>query len=111
MEERRVLVNLGLVYQTPAERVERAVAIVREVVAAREGVRPDRVHFRAFGESALCVEVAYFVTSADYGVYMDLQQEINLEILRRFAAERIELAYPTQTVFLGRNETGPVTPG
>jgi small-conductance mechanosensitive channel len=111
MEERRVLVNLGLVYQTPAERVERAVAIVREVVAAREGVRPDRVHFRAFGEFALCVEVAYFITSADYGVYMDLQQEINLEILRRFAAERIELAYPTQTVFLGRNETGPVTPG
>jgi small-conductance mechanosensitive channel len=111
MEERRVLVNLGLVYQTPAERVERAVALVREVAAARQGVRLDRVHFRAFGEFALFIEVVYFVTSADYSVYMDLQQEINLEILRRFAAERIELAYPTQTVFLGRDGAGPVTPG
>jgi len=29
---------------------------------------------------------------------MDIQQAINLEILRRFAEEGIELPYPTQTV-------------
>lgn len=111
MEERRVLVNLGLVYQTPADRVERAVALVREVITARVGVRLERVHFRAFGESALFVEAVYFITSADYVAYMDLQQEINLEILRRFAAEGIEFAYPTQTVLFGRDGAAPTRSG
>ena len=109
MEERRVAINLGLVYQTPAERMERAVALVREALTGREGIRLDRVHFRAFGESALFIEAVYFVTSAEYFTYMDLQQEINLEILRRFAAEGIEFAYPTQTVFLGRDNTASVS--
>lgn len=109
MEERRVLVNLGLVYQTTAEQMERAVALLREVVAAREGVRLERVHFRAFGESALYVEAVYFIASADYLNYMDLQQAVNLEILRRFAAEGIEFAYPTQTVFLGREGAAPAS--
>ncbi len=102
MEQRRVLVNLGLVYQTPAEQVERAIGLVREVVAAHAGVHLERAHFRAFGDSALLLEAVYFVDSADYLAYMDVQQAINLEILRRFNAAGIELAYPTQTVYLGR---------
>jgi small-conductance mechanosensitive channel len=106
MEERRVVLKLGLVYGTPAERVERAIEIVTEVVTAREGVRQDRVHFRDLGEFALSIEAVYFVTSADYRDYMDRQQEINLEILRRFAAEGIVFAYPTHTVILDRNGSG-----
>jgi small-conductance mechanosensitive channel len=98
MEERRVLLDLALVYQTPAEQVERAIAMIREVITAHEGIRLDRVHFRSFGESALLVQAVYFINSADYLVYMDLQQEINLEILRRFASEGIAFAHPTRTV-------------
>ena len=40
--------------------------------------------------------------TSDYGVFMDIQQAINLEIFRRFAEEGIELAYPTQTVFVAQ---------
>jgi small-conductance mechanosensitive channel len=53
------------------------------------------------------LEAVYFIASADYLAYMDLQQEINLQMLRRFAAEGIEFAYPTQTVFLGRANSAP----
>jgi small-conductance mechanosensitive channel len=100
MEERRVLLNLGLVYQTPPELVERATRLVRETIEANDGVRFDRSHFKAFGDSALVLEAVYFVQTADYLASMDLQQSINLEIFRRFAAEGIEFAYPTQKVFV-----------
>lgn len=33
-------------------------------------------------------------------VYMDIQQTINLEIFKRFQAEGIEFAYPTQSLYL-----------
>ena len=40
--------------------------------------------------------------TSDYNVFMDVQQAINLEILRRFVEDEIELAYPTQTIVLAR---------
>jgi len=100
MLERRVVLTLDVTYQTPPEKVELAVRIAREAVERREGLRLDRAHFSAFLESALRIETVYFVDTPNYTRHMDLQQEINLEILRRFAAEGIEFAYPTRTLFV-----------
>ena len=38
------------------------------------------------------------MTTADYGVFMDLQQAVNLELLRRLEAAGVGLAFPTQTL-------------
>jgi small-conductance mechanosensitive channel len=40
------------------------------------------------------------MTVPDYGTYMDVQQAVNLDMLRRFAAQGIEFAYPTQHLYL-----------
>jgi small-conductance mechanosensitive channel len=40
----------------------------------------------------------YFVENADLLIHMDQQHSIYLEILKKFAAEGIEFAYPTQTM-------------
>lgn len=40
----------------------------------------------------------YFVLNAEFNVYMDIQQAINLHILRRFIPEGIEFADPATTV-------------
>jgi small-conductance mechanosensitive channel len=47
----------------------------------------------------LVFEVVYFVLSPDYNLYMDIQQNVNLAIYEQFAAEEIEFAYPTRTLF------------
>lgn len=100
MQERRVVLNLGITYQTPLEKLTRVNEIVKAVSEAQPQVRFDRVHFKQYGDSALNYEVVYFVTTPDYKIYMDVRQAINLEIFRRFQEEDIEFAYPTQTVFL-----------
>ncbi len=99
MEERRIAFTVGVVYQTPAEKLERIPAIVREVVEAQENCRFDRSHFAAFGDFSLNFETVYFVTAPDYEVYMDVQQAINLGLFRRFEKEGIAFAYPTQTIY------------
>jgi len=102
MKERRIVFGFGVVYQTPADKLERIPDLVREIVGGLDQVRLDRVHFKAFGDFSLNFEVVYYVEVPDYNVYMDKQQAINLALARRFEAEAIEFAYPTQTLFVNR---------
>ncbi|MFN0242476.1 MAG: mechanosensitive ion channel family protein [Planctomycetota bacterium] len=98
LTERRNVSLIGITYDTPYEKVARVAEILRECVRATPSARLDRVHFKSFGDSALTFEVVYFACDPAYGVYMDVQQEINLRILKRLQAENIEFAFPTRTV-------------
>jgi len=85
-----------------------AVVVVRkrvEALAAHRLVRFDRAHFAKFGDSALIYEVVYYVLSADFNLYMDIQQAINLQLFNEFATRKIEFAFPTQTVHLFHEST------
>ena len=97
-EERRVVFTIGVTYDTPAAKLASIPEMVCEVISAQQQVRFDRSHFRAFGDFSLDFETVYYVTSADYGEYMDVQQNVNLELVRRFERAGIEFAFPTQTV-------------
>jgi MscS family membrane protein len=60
----------------------------------------QRAHLKEFGQFSLNFEVVYTVQSPDYVKYLDTQQAINFRILETFEKERIDLAYPTQTIVL-----------
>jgi len=102
MFERRVVFSLGVTYQTPADMLKAIPDILREAVESQEKVRFDRAHFQKYGDFALIFEVVYYVLSADYNEYMDIQQAINLKIYEDFDAKGIEFAYPTQTLYLNQ---------
>lgn len=100
MEERRVVFSIGVTYQTSHQQLASIGSMLKEIVEGNPGVRFDRAHFKEFGDSALVFEVVYYLLDPDYNLYMDVQQAINLEIFRRFEAEGIAFAYPTQTLYL-----------
>jgi small-conductance mechanosensitive channel len=100
MFRRRVVFNVGVTYQTTAEQLAAVPVKLREIVEAQENTTFDRAHFQEFGDFSLNFEIVYFVEGPDYALYMDIQQAINLEILRYFENAGIEFAYPTQTVLL-----------
>ena len=102
MEERRILFRIGVVYQTTPSQLRRIPPMVREIIERQSSTRFDRAHFAAFGDSSYDFELVYYVASPDYNVYMDIQQAINLAIVDAFAAEKIEFAYPTRTLYLER---------
>ena len=103
-EERRAVFTFGVTYDTPPATVASIPTIVRDIINSHEHVRFDRSHFKNFGDFSLDFETVYFVTTADYSIYMDVQQNINLELLRQFEQEGIEFAFPTQTVHLSSEE-------
>jgi small-conductance mechanosensitive channel len=100
MEKRRVLFSFGVEYSTRAAQLQRIPEIVKDIAEALEDVQFDRCHFLSFGDYSLNFEVVYYVLSAEYNLYMDRQQAINLEIFQRFEAEGIQFAFPTQTLLL-----------
>ncbi len=97
-QERRIVLTLGVEYETPPELVARIPDMIKAIVADTPGTRFDRAHFKSFADSSLQFEAVYFSKSSDYVPMMDAQQSVNLGILRKFAAEGIEFAFPTQTV-------------
>jgi len=103
MYERRVPFSFGVIYQTPYDKLVAIPSIIREAVLAQKMTRFDRAHFNAFGDSSLNFEAVYFVTSPDYNAYMDIHQAINLHIFKRFAEEGIQFAYPTQTLYVNKD--------
>ena len=100
MAERRVVFSYGLIYQTTPDKLELAKQIVADVIKGTDKTRFDRAHFKGFGASSLDFEVVYYVLEADYNVYMDTQEKINLALCRRFEKEELSFAYPTQTLYL-----------
>lgn len=100
MFERRVVLQFGVTYQTPQEKLAAMPGWIRKIVEAQDKTRFDRAHLAGFGNSALNFEVVYFVLDPDYNVYMDIQQAIDLGIIEVFAREKVEFAYPTQTLFV-----------
>lgn len=100
MEERRVVFNIGLTYETPTEKLKWVPGIIKNIIDGVEDARFDRSHFQSFGDFALTFETVYYVQTGDYNRYMDIQQDINFKIREALEKDHINMAYPTQTVYL-----------
>jgi small-conductance mechanosensitive channel len=100
MRERRVVFTFGVRYETPIETLEKIPAMVRAIIEARPKVRFERAHLKGLGASGLDFEVVYWMLEPDFNLYMDVQQTINLEMLRAFSGIGVDIAYPTQSIIL-----------
>jgi small-conductance mechanosensitive channel len=100
MPERRVQFNFGVSYATPHDAVAKIPQIVRKAIESLDKTRFDRAHFKEFGASALNFEVVYFVVNSDYNLYMDIQQAINLYLMKELEALHVQFSFPTMTLNL-----------
>ncbi len=98
MEERRAVISFGVVYNTSQDNLEAIPDIVQGIVDAQDKVRFDRCHLKAFGDSALEFETAYYVASGEYACFLDRNQAVHLGIKKAFDDKGIEIAFPTRTI-------------
>lgn len=95
---RRVELKLGVTYDTPNNKLQRAIQIVKDLLQKTPDVKMDRVHFAKLGDWSLGIEAVYIVSTPDYGKHMDIQQSLFLAIKEAYEKEGIQFAFPTQTV-------------
>jgi small-conductance mechanosensitive channel len=102
MDRRRVVFTLGVVYSTTHEKLQKIPTIIKDIISLQDLTTFDRAHFAKFGSYSLDFEIVYFIESADYVLYMNTQESINLKIFKAFEEQKIEFAYPTQTVLVNQ---------
>jgi small-conductance mechanosensitive channel len=100
MQTRRVAFVLRVAYGTSQDKLCRIPRIVREVVTSKPNIDFERAHFFMWGDWSLNYEVVYHYRSPDYLLHMDAQQDIFLEIYRRFEEEGIQFAQPVSVLHL-----------
>lgn len=103
LEKRRVLFRLGVVYQTSYEKLKEIPEIVKNIIMSEPKAEFNRGHFASYGDFSLIFEFVYFVLDQDYIQFMEIQQNINLKIYEEFEKRGIEFAYPTQTLYVNKN--------
>ena len=100
MTHRRVVLQLGVTYQTSHEDMQKIPEWLKNIIENHEKAVFDRAHFINFNSSSLDFEIIYHLEDIDFMLMMDTRHEINLEILKTFEEKGVEFAYPTQTVFV-----------
>lgn len=99
MSQRRVVFNLEVTYDTPSDVLKRLPSMIEEIVSAQPQVRFDRSHVASLDESAIRIETVYNLVDPDYKLYMNTQQTVYLEVLRRFGGMGVKFAFPSRTVY------------
>lgn len=95
---RKVTLNLGLVYETPTEKVEKAMELLKEIGTAHPSLEEKLIiGFNSFGDFSLGILFIYYIKSGED--ILGTQTAINLEIKRKFEEFEIDMAFPTQTIY------------
>ena len=98
-DSRKMVIDLGLTYDTTPENMEKAMQILKELAMANSNVIKDNVvtAFTSFGDSAMIIRLVYYIKKgADiYGT----MTEINMEILKQFSTAKLNFAFPSQTIY------------
>lgn len=108
------ITNLTITYDTPPEKVERALEIVKEILNNHEGMHkdfPPRIYFNEFNSESLNIMIIYWYHPPDYWDFMTFTENFNKEVFRRFNDEGIDFAFPTQTLYLAGDSSRPLTIG
>ncbi len=107
---RRIL-DIGLTYDTPPEKIRQVVERLREILQEPEFREPlhfkvgqdeyaPRVYFTDFNADNLNVRVIYWFHPPAYWDYLEHGQRLNLRIMQELEALGVEFAFPTQTLYL-----------
>ena len=106
---RRVEQVFGLTYDTSPEQMEAIVAEIRRLIEAEAEVDKSSVHvyFRDLNTSSLDIWIAYNTKSPDFAKHMALRQRLNLAVMRTVAAQGLEFAFPSQTVYTAPDKSAP----
>lgn len=96
--------SIGVTYDTPPEKLNEAIDIIKEILDQyRDSMpeeRPPKVYFEEFDDYSLNILMVYWFIPPTYWDFVAFNHEINRQILQRFNEAGIQFAFPTQTLHL-----------
>ena len=99
LERRRALMNFGVPYHTPPEKLAQVPHELKSIVERQPLATFDRAHVFRFGPSSIDYELVFHVDAPEMEVFMEVRQTIMLDMIRRLAEMEVEFADPAQVSF------------
>lgn len=104
---RRVVLNLGLTYDTTSEKMKEALELLKSIPKRVENVssNPSDIVavFTEYSDSALVIMYIYFIEKQ--GDILGVTSNMNMEILAAFNKAGLNFAFPTRTVYIQKDES------
>lgn len=104
---RRAVLNLGLTYDTTSEKMKEALELLKSIPKRVENVssNPSDIVavFTEYSDSALVIMYIYFIEKQ--GDILGVTSNMNMEILAAFNKAGLNLAFPTRTVYIQKEES------
>tara|TARA_B110000211_G_C14083993_1_gene555852 strand:+ start:288 stop:1346 length:1059 start_codon:yes stop_codon:yes gene_type:complete len=95
---RKVVLNLGLTYDTDQHGIQKGIKILDEIVSKHSSTEENVITgFNAFNDSSLNLILIYYIKPGED--ILATQTTINLQILEQFTLNQLDFAFPTQTLY------------
>jgi small-conductance mechanosensitive channel len=102
LDKRRVTFTIGVTYDTPLAKLKKIPQIISDIIKNIDQTELIRVNFTEFGDYSLKFVTLFYVNTSDYGKFVEIQEEINFSIKEIFEKEEINIAFPTQTIYVAK---------
>ncbi|SHJ11971.1 MscS family membrane protein [Malonomonas rubra DSM 5091] len=102
MPKRRIKLTVGLTYATKPAQMRSAVDSIKQMLREHPAIDQEffLVNFTDFGSSSLDIMVYCFTTSTIWTEYLAAREDICLKIMDLLEQQGLEIAFPSQTLYL-----------
>lgn len=106
MGKRRIKMNIGITYDTPAKSIENIIKEIKEMLANNDNIHDDviMVNFSEFAASSLNIFCYYFTKTTNWSEFLEVREETYLEIMKIIENNGSSFAFPTQTLHIDKNK-------
>ncbi len=110
---RRIMMTVGVTYKTKPDEMEEVLRRIRELLKNDPGVWQGFmiVRFTDFGASSLDIFLYYFSNSIIWDEYLEVRERINLGVMRILEELGLEIAFPTRSIYIEKDESSQGLPG
>jgi len=104
---RRIKINVGLTYGTTGKQVVKIVEEIKYMLHSHEGISHQDtllVNFESFGDSSLNIFIYTFTATANWENYLDIREDIHLQIMQIVEKNGSSFAFPSQTIYMEKEK-------
>ena len=97
--------ELAIRYEASPDHMRNFLAALRMMLSVDTRLEPEanRVRFLGYGTDALRVEIFAYVFARDWNHFLEIQEEMSLQIMDIVAASDVDFAFPSRTLYLARD--------
>ena len=101
-DKRRVVMRIGLIYNTSIETIKKVVEEIREMLYNHPDIAKDEsllIYFDEYEESALSIFCYFFTNTSDWKEYLRIRENINLKIKEIIERYPTDFAFPSNSIY------------